>query len=465
MNKQPIIKEGYQFGFHKPDTSVFKTPRGLNRQVVEAISHYKNEPDWMRNFRLQALMIFEQKMLPPWGADLSGLDFDRMYYYINPSDRKFRDWKDVPADIKDTYDKIGIPEAEKKFLAGVGAQYDSEVIYHNLKKQWEDKGVIFVDTDTALQKYPDLFRDYFGTVIPAADNKFAALNSAVWSGGSFIYVPKGVHIEIPLQAYFRINAANMGQFERTLIIADEGSRVHYIEGCTAPTYSSDSLHSAVVELIAKPGAHIRYTTIQNWSNNVYNLVTKRAMAYEDATVEWVDGNLGSKVTMKYPAVYLMGPRARAEILSVAFAGAGQVQDAGGKVIHAAPDTTSTITSKSISKDGGRAAYRGLLRVAKGAERTKAFVRCDALLVDEQSRSDTYPSIEIDEERVDIGHEATVSKVSDEQLFYLQSRGLTETEAKTMIVNGFFEAFTKELPMEYAVELNRLLALQMEGSIG
>src|ERR671930_2016647 len=461
------LKKEYKYGFHDPDLYNFKSQRGLNRAIVEQISEYKREPDWMRQFRLRALEIFERKPMPTWpAANLSEIDFQNIFYYVRPSEKNAeKSWDDVPSYIKDTFDKLGIPEAERKFLAGVSAQYESEVVYHSIREDLEKQGVIFLDMDSGLREYPDLVKEYFGTVIPPADNKFAALNSSVWSGGSFIYVPKNTHVEIPLQAYFRINAENMGQFERTLIIADEGSYVHYIEGCTAPTYSSDSLHSAVVELIAKPGAHIRYTTIQNWSNNVYNLVTKRAVAYEGATVEWVDGNLGSKVTMKYPAVYLLGPRARAEILSVAFAGNGQLQDAGGKVIHVAPETTSTITSKSISKDGGRAAYRGLLKVAKGAERSKAFVRCDALLLDEQSRSDTYPSIEIDEEQADIGHEATVSKVSDEQLFYLMSRGLSETEAKTMIVNGFFEAFTKELPMEYAVELNRLIALQMVGSIG
>ncbi len=466
VKAQDLTKD-YKYGFSDPEKYAFKSRRGLDHEIVRQISEYKKEPEWMLQFRLRALDIFFKKPMPAWpAANLSEIDFQNIFYYVRPSENTAeKSWDDVPAYIKDTFDKLGIPEAERKFLAGVSAQYESEVVYHSIREDLEKQGVIFLDMDSGLREYPDLVKEYFGTVIPAADNKFAALNSSVWSGGSFIYVPKNTHVEIPLQAYFRINAENMGQFERTLIIADEGSRVHYIEGCTAPIYSSASLHSAVVELIAKPGAHIRYTTIQNWSNNVYNLVTKRAVAYEDATVEWVDGNLGSKVTMKYPAVYLLGPRARAEILSVAFAGQGQLQDAGGKVIHAAPDTTSTITSKSISKDGGRAAYRGLLRVAKGAERSKAFVRCDALLLDEKSRSDTYPSIEIDEERVDIGHEATVSKVSDEQLFYLQSRGLTEAEAKTMIVNGFFEAFTKELPMEYAVELNRLLALQMEGSIG
>jgi len=454
-----------KYGFHVPEDYFFKPGRGLSHELVDAISSHKDEPDWMRKFRHRSLEYFNARPLPSWGGNVAEIDFENIYYYIKPTEKQANSWEDLPADIKSTWDRLGIPEAEKKYLAGVGAQYESEVVYHKLQADLSAKGVIFLDMDSGLREHEDIVKQHFGKVIPQNDNKFAALNSAVWSGGSFIYVPKNTQVEIPLQAYFRINAENMGQFERTLIIADEGSRVHYIEGCTAPVYSSDSLHSAVVELIARPGSHIRYTTIQNWSNNVYNLVTKRAVAYEDATVEWVDGNLGSKVTMKYPAVYLLGERARADILSVAFAGAGQLQDAGGKVIHAAPNTTSTITSKSISKDGGRAAYRGLLKVARGATHAKSFVRCDALLLDQESRSDTYPSIEIDEERVDIGHEATVSKVSDEQLFYLQSRGLTETEAKTMIVNGFFEAFTKELPMEYAVELNRLLALQMEGAIG
>jgi Fe-S cluster assembly protein SufB len=461
------LTKDYQYGFSDPEQYSFKSRRGLDRDVVEQISAHKQEPEWMLQFRLRALNIFQRKPVPTWpSADLSEIDFDNIFYYLRPTDNSAeKNWDDVPPYIKDTFDKLGIPEAERKFLAGVSAQYESEVVYHSIRKDLEKQGVIFLDMDSGLRQYPELVKEYFATVIPAADNKFSALNSAVWSGGSFIYVPKNTHVEMPLQAYFRINAENMGQFERTLIIADEGSRVHYIEGCTAPTYSSDSLHSAVVELIAKPGAHIRYTTIQNWSNNVYNLVTKRAVAYEDATVEWVDGNLGSKVTIKYPAVYLLGRGARADILSVAFAGAGQHQDAGGKVIHVAPDTTSTITSKSISKDGGQATYRGLLKVAKGAVHAKSFVRCDALLLDEQSRSNTYPSIEIDEEQADIGHEATVSRLSDEQVFYLQTRGLTETEAKALIVNGFFDQFTKELPMEYAVELNRLITLQMEGSIG
>ena len=465
IQKPPIIKDGYEFGFHKPESSGFRTPRGLNRQVVEAISHFKNEPDWMRQFRLQALMMFEQKQMPTWGADLSGIDFDNMFYYISPSDKKFSSWDDVPKDIKDTYNKIGIPQAEQKFLAGVGAQYDSEVVYHNLKKQWEDKGVIFTDTDTALKKYPEIFRQYFGTVIPISDNKFAALNSAVWSGGSFVYVPAGVHVEIPLQAYFRINAANMGQFERTLIIAEEGSYVHYVEGCTAPIYTTDSLHAAVVEIIVKKGARVRYTTIQNWSNNVYNLVTKRMLVEEEGFGEWIDGNLGSKVTMKYPSVILNGKGAKGEVLSLAFAGKGQHQDAGGKAIHLAPYTTSTITSKSVSLGGGRSSYRGMVKIINGAKGSKSFVRCDALLLDELSRSDTYPTNIVNEEDVTLGHEASVSKVGEEQLFYLMSRGLTEAQATSMIVNGFIEPIVKELPLEYAVELNRLISMSMEGSVG
>jgi Fe-S cluster assembly protein SufB len=465
MKQQPIIKDGYEFGFHKPESSVFRTPRGLSRQVVESISDYKNEPDWMTQFRLQALMMFEQKQMPTWGADLSGIDFDNIFYYISPTDKKVRSWDDVPTDIKDTYDKIGIPEAEKKFLAGVGAQYDSEVIYHNLKKKWEDKGVIFTDTDTALKKYPDIFKKYFGTVIPISDNKFAALNSAVWSGGSFVYVPEGVHVEIPLQAYFRINSANMGQFERTLIIAEEGSYVHYVEGCTAPIYTTDSLHAAVVEIIVKKGARVRYTTIQNWSNNVYNLVTKRMLVDEEGFGEWIDGNLGSKVTMKYPSVILNGKGAKGEVLSLAFAGKGQHQDAGGKAIHLAPYTTSTITSKSVSVHGGRSSYRGMVKIINGAKGSKSFVRCDALLLDELSRSDTYPTNIVNEEDVTLGHEASVSKIGEAQLFYLMSRGLTEAQATSMIVNGFIEPIVKELPLEYAVELNKLISLSMEGSVG
>ncbi len=464
-NTQPIIKDNYKMGFHMPEKPVFKTPKGLSRKVVEAISHFKNEPSWMLKFRLKALEIFQEKMLPSWGADLSGIDFNNIYYYVSPSAKKFRDWNDVPLEVKETYDKIGIPQAERKFLAGVGAQYDSEVIYHNLKKEWENQGVIFTDTDTALQKYPDIVKEYFGTVIPPHDNKFAALNSAVWSGGSFVYVPKGVHVKIPLQAYFRINAARMGQFERTLIIAEEGSYVHYIEGCTAPIYTTDSLHAAVVEILVKKGARVRYTTIQNWSNNVYNLVTKRMFVEEEGFGEWIDGNLGSKVTMKYPSVFLKGKGAKGEVLSLAFAGKNQHQDAGGKAIHLAPYTSSTITSKSVSKDGGRCSYRGMVRIANGAKGSKSFVRCDALLLDEFSRSDTYPTNIVNEEDVTLGHEASVSKVGEEQLFYLRARGLTETQATGLIVNGFIEPIVKELPLEYAVELNRLIDLSMEGSVG
>jgi len=455
----------YKYGFHDVEDYKYKSGKGLTAEQVEDISRRKGEPEWMLKLRLRAHQMFLKKPMPTWGADLSGIDFDNIHYYVKPSEKTETSWDEVPAYIKDTFDKLGIPEAERKFLAGVSAQYESEVVYHNIREDLAQQGVIFLDMDSGLREHPDIVKEYFGTIIPPNDNKFAALNSAVWSGGSFIYVPKGVHVEIPLQAYFRINTENMGQFERTLIIADEGSSVHYIEGCTAPVYSSDSLHSAVVELIAKRGAHLRYTTIQNWSSNVYNLVTKRALAYEDAVVEWIDGNLGSKVTMKYPGIYLMGEGAKGEVISVAFANSGQHQDAGAKIIHVASNTTSTITSKSISKGGGRTSYRGLLKVHKGAENVKSFVRCDALMLDEHSRSDTYPSIEIDEDQVSIEHEASVSKISEEQLFYLQSRGLDEAAAKTMIVNGFFEAFTKELPMEYAVELNRLLQLQMEGAVG
>jgi len=465
MNPKPIIKDSYEMGFFKPEHSSFKTPKGLDSSTVEAISHYKNEPDWMRQFRLNALEIFQVKPMPTWGADLSAINFDEIYYYISPSDKKFRSWDEVPKDIKDTYDKIGIPQAEKKFLAGVGAQYDSESIYHNLKKQWEDKGVIFLDTGTALKKYPEIFKQYFGKVIPPNDNKFAALNSAVWSGGSFVYIPKGVHVEIPLQAYFRINAANMGQFERTLIVAEEGSYVSYIEGCTAPIYSTDSLHAAVVEIIVKKGARVRYTTIQNWSNNVYNLVTKRALVEEEGICEWIDGNLGSKITMKYPSVILNGKGARGEILSLAFAGKGQIQDAGGKATHLAPYTTSTITSKSVSVGGGQTSYRGSVKINRGAKGSKSFVRCDALILDELSRSDTYPTNLVNEEDVTLGHEAAVSKIGADQLFYLMSRGLNESQASSLVVNGFIEPIVKELPLEYAVELNRLIDLSMEGAVG
>ncbi len=416
-------------------------------------------------FRLKALEVFRQKPTPIWGGDLSELNFDDIHYYMRATDRQGKSWDDVPAEIKNTFDKLGIPEAERKFLAGVGAQYESEVVYHSLREDLQKKGVIFVDTDTALREHPDLVKEYFGTIIPLHDNKFAALNSAVWSGGSFVYVPAGVKVDIPLQAYFRINTENMGQFERTLIIVEEGAQVHYVEGCTAPIYTSESLHSAVVEIIVKKNGRCRYTTIQNWANNIYNLVTKRAVAYEDAVMEWVDGNLGSKLTMKYPAVYMLGKGARGEILSIAFAGKGQHQDAGGKVVHGAPYTSSRIISKSISKNGGRASYRGLLKVAHGAKGSKSNVVCDALILDERSRSDTYPYIEIDENDVKIGHEASVSKIGEEQLFYLMSRGLSEAESSTLIVSGFIEPLVKELPMEYAVEMNKLIQLQMEGSVG
>ncbi|CAB4934556.1 unannotated protein [freshwater metagenome] len=455
-----------RYGFHDAENYLFKAPKGLTRELVEKISEFKSEPEWMREFRLKSLDYFLAREMPTWGSPmLAEVDFDNIHYFVRASERPERSWDDVPEDVKKTFDRLGIPEAERSFLAGVGAQYESEVVYHQVNKELEDQGVIFLDMDTALREHEDLIREYFATIIPANDNKLASLNSAVWSGGSFVYVPPGVHIEMPLQAYFRINTENMGQFERTLIIADEGSYVHYVEGCTAPTYSSDSLHSAVVELIAKPGARIRYTTVQNWSQNVFNLVTKRAIAERDATVEWVDCNLGSKLTMKYPAVYLMGERAHGEILSIAFAGKGQHQDAGGKIVHAAPNTTSNIFAKSISKDGGRSSYRGLLEVAKGAAGSRSKVVCDALLLDEDSRSDTYPTIRIGEDDVDVGHEATVSKVGEEQLFYLMSHGIPEDEAGKLIVNGFIEPIVKELPMEYAVEMNRLIELQMEGSIG
>jgi Fe-S cluster assembly protein SufB len=455
-----------KFGFHDSETGyAYKAPKGLNREIVEAISEYKNEPQWMRDFRLKAYAHFEQRPTPTWGGNLGQIDFDDIHYFVRASEKAGRTWDEVPEDIKNTFDRLGIPEAERKFLAGVGAQYESESVYHQVNEQLEAQGVIFTDMDTALREHEDLVREYWATVIPPNDNKLAALNSAVWSGGSFVYVPKGVKVAMPLQAYFRINTENMGQFERTLIIAEEGSDVHYIEGCTAPVYSSDSLHSAVVEIIAKPSSRVRYTTVQNWSGNVYNLVTKRAIAQENATMEWVDCNLGSKLTMKYPSIYLLGERAHGEILSIAFAGEGQHQDAGGKIIHAAPKTTSSIFSKSISKDGGRATYRGLLEVAKGATETKSKVVCDALLLDPDSRSDTYPTIRIDESDASVGHEASVSKVGEDQLFYLQSHGLDEEEASKMIVNGFIEPIAKELPMEYSVEMNRLIELQMEGSIG
>jgi Fe-S cluster assembly protein SufB len=459
------IGEDYRYGFHDEENYVFKSERGLSPETVESISAHKNEPDWMRKFRLKSLEYFRARPLPQWGGNLNDIDFENIYYYIKPTEKQAKSWEDLPPDIKNTWDRLGIPEAERKFLAGVGAQYESEVVYHKLKEDLESQGVIFLDMDSGLREHEELVKQYFGTVIPQNDNKFAALNSAVWSGGSFIYVPPGVHVEMPLQAYFRINAENMGQFERTLIIVDEGAYVHYVEGCTAPIYTTDSLHSAVVEIIVKNGGRCRYTTIQNWSTNVYNLVTKRAVAYENATMEWVDGNLGSKLTMKYPAIWLLGEGAHGEVLSIAFANEGQHQDAGGKAVHVAPRTSSVITSKSISKNGGRSSYRGLLEVAKGAEGSKSKVVCDALILDEDSRTDTYPYIRIDENNVDVGHEATVSKIGEEQLFYLMSRGLSEAEATAMVVSGFVEPITKELPLEYAVEMNRLIQLQMEGSVG
>lgn len=459
------IPEEYQYGFHDPEQYVFRTEPGLRREVVEQISKMKNEPQWMREFRLHAYDVFMSKPVPKWGANLSGVDFDKITYYMRPTEQSRRDWEEVPENIRKTFDRLGIPEAEKKFLGGVTAQYESEAVYHNIRKDLAEQGVIFTDMDSGLREHPEIVQEFFGTIVPPEDNKFAALNSAVWSGGSFIYVPKNVKVKIPLQAYFRINAQNMGQFERTLIIADEGADVTYVEGCTAPIYTTDSLHSAVVEIVAKKGAHVRYTTIQNWSANVYNLVTKRAVAYQDAWVEWIDGNLGSKVTMKYPSVYLMEPGAKADILSIAFAGRGQTQDAGGKVIHVAPHTTSTIRSKSISKDGGSTVFRGLIDVEPGASYVRTSTKCDALILDEISKSDTIPTIEVGDNHVVMEHEATVSKISEEQLFYLMSRGLSEEQAKHMIVMGFIDPFTKELPMEYAVELNRLIQLEMEGAVG
>lgn len=470
MSKPQVhVNEDYEqlYGFHMPERSAFKAEPGLDLEKVKQISGMKSEPAWMLQNRVRAFQHFERKPMPTWANTelLNSIKFDNIFYYLKPVGKQGTTWDEVPSEIKETFDRLGIPEAERKFLAGVSAQYESESVYHSMHEDLARQGVIFLDMDSALKQQPELVRRYFGTIIPAGDNKFAALNTSVWSGGSFIYVPKGVKVEMPLQAYFRINAKNMGQFERTLIIADEGAQVTYIEGCTAPTYSSDSLHSAVVELIALPHAKIRYVTIQNWSKNVYNLVTKRAVAHEGATVEWLDGNLGSKLTMKYPGVYLMGRGARGEVLSVAFAGDGQHQDAGAKMIHAAPDTHSVITSKSISKGSGRTTYRGLVKVHPGATNAKSTVRCDALMLNPESRSDTYPTMEIDEKRVQIGHEATVSKIGDEQLFYAMSRGLTEQDAMNMIVNGFIEPFVKELPLEYAVELNRLVQLEMEGAVG
>jgi Fe-S cluster assembly protein SufB len=456
----------YEFGWADTDTAGATAKRGLSQDVVTDISDRKSEPEWMRTLRLKSLRLFGKKPMPSWGSDLSGIDFDNIKYFVKSTEKQATSWEELPEDIKNTYDRLGIPEAEKqRLVGGVAAQYESEVVYHQIREDLEEKGVIFVDTDTGLREHEDLFREYFGSVIPAGDNKFAALNTAVWSGGSFIYVPPGVHIDIPLQAYFRINTENMGQFERTLIIADEGSYVHYVEGCTAPIYTSDSLHSAVVEIIVKKNARVRYTTIQNWSNNVYNLVTKRATAAEGATMEWVDGNIGSKVTMKYPAIFLMGEHAKGETLSIAFAGDGQHQDAGAKMVHAAPHTSSSIISKSVARGGGRTSYRGLVQVLEGAHHSASTVRCDALLVDSVSRSDTYPYVDVREDDVSMGHEATVSKVSDDQLFYLMSRGMAEDEAMAMIVRGFVEPIARELPMEYALELNRLIELQMEGAVG
>jgi Fe-S cluster assembly protein SufB len=454
-----------KYDFRTESTAIFKARKGVDKEIVCQISEMKKEPVWMRDFRLRSLEIFESKPLPRWGGRVQDIRFPEIYYYLKPTDHQGKTWDDVPAEIKNTFDRLGIPEAEKKYLAGVKAQFESEVVYGSLQEELGKQGVIFTDTDTAVREHPDLLREYFGKTIPPEDNKFAALNSAVWSGGSFIYVPKGVKIEFPLQAYFRINAEQMGQFERTLIIVDEGASVHYVEGCTAPMYTTESLHSAVVEIIVKKHARCRYTTIQNWANNIYNLVTKRAMAYEGALMEWIDGNLGSRLTMKYPAVYMMEPGARGEILSIAFASAGQHQDAGAKVVHCAPNTSSRIVSKSISKNGGRASYRGLVKVQDGATKSKSSVVCDALILDDKSRSDTYPYIEIEEQDVTVGHEASVSRIGEEQLFYLTSRGLTEAEASTMIVSGFIEPLVKELPMEYAVEMNRLIQLQMEGTVG
>ena len=467
MNTEKSMQQqtDYKYGFSDDVTPKLQFDEGLTPKVVHEISTIKNEPKWMTDIRLDSYEVFRDKPDLDWGADLSGLDYEKIRYYVTHSDAPASNWDDVPKDIKNTFDKLGIPEAEQKFLSGAGGQYDSEVVYHGVKEELDRLGVIFLDTDTALREHPDLFEEYFGTIIPSLDNKFAALNTAVWSGGSFVYIPPGVKVDYPLQAYFRINTQNMGQFERTLIIADEGSQVHYVEGCTAPTYSTASLHSAVVEIICKKNSRVRYSTIQNWSNNVYNLVTKRAIAEEGAVMEWVDGNLGSRVTMKYPSVYLNGENAHGEILSLAFAGEGQHQDAGGKVVHNAPNTSSNIMSKSISKNGGRTSYRGLVKVGKDASNCKSNVVCDALMLDSDSQSDTYPYIEIDHSETSMEHEARVSKVSEEQLFYLMSRGISEEEASTLIVTGFIEPLVKELPMEYAVELNKLIQLQMEGSIG
>ncbi|MFN2421551.1 MAG: Fe-S cluster assembly protein SufB, partial [Gemmatimonadota bacterium] len=456
QNVAALDLDTYKYGFKDPETYVFRAEKGLSKRTVEQISGMKEEPEWMLKFRLKALEVYEKKPVPTWGADLSGLNMDEIYFYVKPSEKEGRTWDEVPEDIKRTFDRLGIPEAERKSLAGVGAQYESEMVYHKIKEELSDKGVIFDSIEDGLKNHPDLFKKYFATVIPMHDNKYAALNSAVWSGGSFIYVPPGVEVEVPLQAYFRVNSEKLGQFERTLIIADEGAKLHYIEGCTAPTYSSDSFHSGVIEIVVRPGANVRYTTIQNWSNNMYNLVTQRAKVHRDARMAWLDGNLGSKVTMKYPSCFLVEPGASGEIMSIAYAGKGQHQDAGGKMVHAAPYTTSEIVSKSISKGGGRSSYRGLIKVEKGAHHARSNVECDALLLDPEARTDTYPYIEIDENDATIGHEATVSKIGDEQLFYLMQRGLDQAEARTMIVRGFIEPISKHLPLEYAVELNRLV---------
>jgi Fe-S cluster assembly protein SufB len=457
--------ESYLYGFHDPDESSFKTHKGLDEDIVRLISKWKEEPEWMLEYRLKAYRYYIQRPIPKWGPDISGLNLDSIYYYMRPKEIDQKSWDDVPENIKNTFNKLGIPEAEQKFLSGVGAQYDSEMVYHSIQEKLEAQGVIFLSIENGLKQYPELFREYFSTVVPIQDNKFSALNSAVWSGGSFVYVPKGVKVDLPLQAYFRLNNANMGQFERSLIIADEGSQVHYVEGCTAPLYREESLHSGVIEIIVKKDARVRYTTIQNWSTNVYNLVTQRAVVYENGTMEWVDANLGSKVTMKYPSCYLKGEGAHGEMLSVAFAGPGQVQDTGSKMIHFAPNTSSKITSKSISRGDGRSSYRGMVKVAKAGLNSKSNVSCDALLLDHTSRSDTYPTIDVDTNEITIGHEATVSKIDEDQLFYLNSRGLSNEEATTMVVSGFIEPLVKELPMEYAVEMNRLIQLQMVGSVG
>jgi Fe-S cluster assembly protein SufB len=459
------FEAGYKYGFSTPEKSLFKSEKGLSEAVIRQISAAKNEPEWMLNYRLKAYETFLKMPMPVWGADLSGVDFDDIYYYAKPSNESATSWDDVPEDIRKTYDRLGIPEAEKKFLAGVGAQYDSEVVYHNLQKDLTDKGVIFSSPEDAVLHHPEIIKKYFGTVIPHTDNKFAALNTAVWSGGSFIYIPKGVHVDIPLQAYFRVNTKSFGQFERTLIVVDEGAFVHYIEGCTAPVFTKDSLHTAVVEIVALPGARVRYSTIQNWSNNMYNLVTKRAFAYDHATVEWVDGNIGSKVTMKYPAIFLMGKGAHGEVMSIAFANKGQEQDTGTKIMHFADDTSSMVTAKSISKAGGISSYRGMIKASPGLKNIRSKVECDALLLDADAKTNTYPIMDIQSDDVSMEHEASVSKISEDQLLYLMSRGIDEAEASMMIVNGFIDPLVKQLPMEYAVELNRLIELEMEGSVG